>query len=102
MSGVPGTVLLGCTHFPVFRNVLEEMFAEQRVAAGHGASVQLVDSAATTAVWVNEQLSDLLLLREDNRQGKVQYLATDGAKRFKTVGSYFLGSPIEQVDLVDL
>lgn len=102
LAAGPGTVLLGCTHFPVFRGMLEEMLERQRVGTGLGLAVQLVDSAATTAVWVHEQLSSLNLLRGGNRQGQVQYLATDGASRFKMVGSYFLGSSIDQVDLVDL
>ena len=34
--------------------------------------------------------------------GEVAYLATDGVPRFKSVGSYFLGAPIDAVELVDL
>ena len=89
----PRTVLLGCTHFPVFRSALSTLLEE---------GVSIVDSAETTAVVVADALADLDLLRRENNATENLYLATDGIVRFAQVGSYFLGTSIGEVELVDL
>ena len=90
----PSTILLGCTHFPVFRRMLQDIL---------GARVTLVDSAETTALAVAQALAEQnLLCSEDNDQGFCQFLATDGVARFRKVGQFFLGEPIANVELVDL
>jgi glutamate racemase len=91
------TVVLGCTHFPVLRGVIERVC---------GPGVNLVDSARTTA----EAVATALLAREllaDARPpgtGAVRFLATDAPERFARVGGVFLGAPIHvaDVELVDL
>ena len=93
----PRTVLLGCTHFPVFRQALEDVFADVP-----GPAVQIVDSAETTAAVVARELADLDLLRSTQDPGTHLYLATDGVARFARVGSHFLGTAIGAVELVDL
>lgn len=89
----PRTVLLGCTHFPVFVDALHSVLGED---------VNIVDSAQTTASVVAQELAKVGLLRTGQRHNRVHYLATDGIKRFAQVGAHFLGTPIEQVELVDL
>jgi glutamate racemase len=85
----PSTVLLGCTHFPVFRDALREMLDDR--------DVRIVDSAETTARVVSEALS-----QRANGAGDVHLLATDGVARFRRVGRHFLGVAIASVELVDL
>jgi glutamate racemase len=89
----PRTVLLGCTHFPVFRSALETLLE---------AGVSIVDSAETTAVVVADALDDLRLRRASSPSAGNIYLATDGIARFAHVGSHFLGAAIGEVELVDL
>ncbi len=84
----PATVVLGCTHFPVFREALSGLFP---------ATVRVVDSAATTAARVAAALP-----ATGGRTGRLTLMATDGVSRFKRVGGYFLGSSIQEVELVDL
>ena len=82
-------LLLGCTHFPVFRHKLTALLGDAAV---------IVDSAQTTALQVAE------VLKSDNAgaSGDVTFLATDGAERFRRVGAYFLGKPIGAVELVKI
>jgi glutamate racemase len=90
------TIVLGCTHFPVLRGVIE------RVA---GPGVNLVDSARTTAEAVAAALHARALLADDRASaGAVRFLATDAPERFARVGGVFLGAPIQvaDVELVDL
>lgn len=90
----PDTLVLGCTHFPLLKNALRHVV---------GDDVSLVDSAATTAEAVREEL-----MRADLRRaapaGEIAFLTTDDPARFARTGSLFLGQPIAQnaVELVDL
>lgn len=89
------TVLLGCTHFPVFKPLLNSLLP---------AGVEIVDSAESTAM----ALEQLLLKNELNAplksNGAVQYLVTDSVNRFQKVGEIFLQEPlaIADIELVDV
>jgi glutamate racemase len=94
------TLVLGCTHFPVLRGVIERVC---------GPGVNLVDSAQTTAEAVALALHARGLHAELGAAGlgaraAVRFLATDAPERFARVGGVFLGAPIQvaDVELVDL
>ncbi len=91
----PDSLVLGCTHFPVLQQALESVA---------GPNVRLVDSAKTTAQEVERILCGAGLCREKERQGRVNFMATDCAGRFAKVGSSFLGEAIsaEDVEIIDL
>ena len=91
----PECLVLGCTHFPVLRDV---------IAAVAGPETKLVDSAATTAVAVQQLLNRTGLARPPGRAPLPRFLSTDAPERFARVGQIFLGAPIpaESVQLVDL
>jgi len=90
----PDCLVLGCTHFPVLRDVIAKV-------AGPGA--KLVDSAATTAAAVQKLLAEKNLNR-DEPAVPPRFLSTDAPERFARVGQIFLGTPIppKSVELVDL
>ena len=94
----PLTVLLGCTHFPVFRPVIEELLGAAV------ADVTIVDSAATTAESVAAELraGRVHAAPPGRTDAALELLATDGAARFRRVGRYFLHQSIDAVHLVDL
>jgi glutamate racemase len=90
------TVVLGCTHFPIFR----EQFREQL-----GATVRLVDSTSTTASAVVDVLKARDLLQPDSTGqvvGDVRLLATDGLLRFRRLSGVFFGRTVDHIELVDL
>jgi len=91
----PDSIILGCTHFPILRAAIRSIAGEK---------LAIVDSAGTTAVAVAELLGSASLLREGADAGRLELLATDGAKRFARVGGAFLGTGLspEEVRLVDL
>ena len=94
-EAAPDSIILGCTHFPLLCGVI-------RNVAG---SRSIVDSAGTTARAVEALLSDRELLRAaGQRPGRLQLLATDGARRFARVGGAFLGEDVSasDVQIVDL
>ena len=66
--------------------------------------MRIVDSAATTAASVNEELARLGLLRAGGRTGDRRFMTTDNRNRFARTGSLFLGGPLKDsdIELVDL
>lgn len=89
------TVVLGCTHFPVFKSLLAEIL---------GPEVRLVDSGEATAAEVLWTLKYKQLLSTNLNSGKVTYLVTDLANRFQKVSPIFLGEALqsEMIEVVDV
>lgn len=89
------TVLLGCTHYPLLRPMLE-------VALPSGVNV--LDSAETTAERVCLQLSTKQLATLDGKSDEpvCHFFATDSVEKFRRLGSRFLGRPLDAVELIDL
>lgn len=90
------TVLLGCTHYPVFKPLLAKLLPKK---------VSIVDSAQATAMALHKVLQDNQLLLDGKLEpGKVHYLVTDSIKRFQAVGELFLGESLsaEDIELVDV
>lgn len=85
------TILLGCTHFPVFKPLLQQVLPQ---------GVQVVDSAEATARALQQVLAQKNLLNPDpTAKGHVHYLVTDSVTRFTKVGEIFLGAPLVQSDI---
>lgn len=85
------TLLLGCTHFPVFKSLLEKMLPPH---------VKLVDSAHATARYTRYALEKHALLRDNTKsQGETQYLVTDLPTRFQQIGEIFLGESLAATDI---
>ncbi len=92
------TLVLGCTHFPLLRTVIDRAL---------GGQLTIVDSAATTAEATRALLTEGGLLRSapaSGQRSQLRFLATDGAARFAAVGSRFLGHDFaaDDVELIDL
>ena len=87
----PDALVLGCTHYPLLRAELEAL-----VPAG----TAVIDSAEVTAERVAHALGTAA--QPGGTRPPVSFYATDGAERFRVLGSRFLGETIEYVTLVDL
>lgn len=90
------TLLLGCTHFPVFKTLLAKQLSNR---------VVLVDSGEETALSLRRLLQDRQLTSPSvTKQGSAQYLVTDSVSRFQTVGEIFLGERLSSsaIELIDI
>jgi len=89
------TLLLGCTHFPVFKPLLRTLLP---------TNVSIVDSAEATALALKQWLTKENLLNADSSQKLTQYLVTDSMSRFQRVGELFLQEPIssKDIELIDV
>ncbi|HEX7191143.1 MAG TPA: glutamate racemase [Thermoanaerobaculia bacterium] len=84
------TLVLGCTHYPILRNTIEQVVGDQ---------VQIVDSAETTAQCVRAALNGM-----GAKSGRPthQFLVTDAEERFRRIAAEFLEHEIANLELVTL
>ena len=87
------TVILGCTHYPLIRPILQRVF---------GRDVTLVFSAEETAREVGELLQRKGIENASAREGTYRFLTTGDPGSFKAMGSRFLQLPIAGVEHVEL
>ena len=91
----PDTLLLGCTHYPLLRPLLE-----RSVPPG----MRVIDSAEAAA----EAAATLINGRATQEIGTpgtptaIRCFATDSVEKFQRLGSRFLGRPVGPVELIDL
>lgn len=85
-SGID-TLVLGCTHYPLLRNTIEQVV---------GGQVTIVDSAETTAKKVAENLQQ----RCGGARGEHLFLVTDAAERFERIAGEFLEQEVRNLQLV--
>src|SRR6188474_1218642 len=87
------TVILGCTHYPLIRPILQRVF---------GRDVTLVFSAEETAREVAETLARKRLENAVAREGSYRLLTTGDPEAFRAMGRRFLQLPIEAVEHVEI
>ena len=85
------TVILGCTHYPLIRPILQRVF---------GREVALVFSAEETAREVAQTLARKGLERDGGREGSYRFLTTGDPAQFAAMGQRFLQLPIGEVEHV--
>jgi glutamate racemase len=91
----PDTLLLGCTHYPLLRNLFEQ-------AVRPGAKV--IDSAESAAQAAVQLFNGRATAPATGAaaETEIRCFATDSVEKFELLGSRFLGLPTGSVELVDL
>jgi glutamate racemase len=87
------TVILGCTHYPLIRPVLQRVL---------GRGVTLVFSAEETAREVAETLARKGIENDEGREGSYRFLTTGDPALFREMGRRFLQLPIDVAGHVDV
>jgi glutamate racemase len=87
------TVILGCTHYPLIRPVLQRVF---------GREVTLVFSAEETAREVDETLRRKGWENAAGREGTYRFLTTGEPELFRSLGERFLQLPLGEVERVSV
>ena len=85
------TVILGCTHYPLVKPVLQR-------ALGRGVSI--VSSGQAIADEVDTRLREQDLANAEERRGNYSFLATGDPEEFRRLGTRFLQLPIAAVEQV--
>jgi len=87
------TVILGCTHYPLIRPILQRTF---------GRDVTLVFSAEETARETAETLTRKGIENDGLREGAYRFLTTGDPARFRAQGERFLQLPLGEVQRVEV
>jgi glutamate racemase len=82
-------VILGCTHYPLVKPVLQR-------ALGRGVSI--VTSGEAIASEVDARLREAGVARDEERRGRYRFLATGDPEEFRRLGTRFLQLPIGAVE----
>ena len=82
------TVILGCTHYPLVRPILQR-------ALGRG--VTIVSSGQAIADAVYTELASRGIENDPKRRGRYSFLATGDPDAFRAVGTRFLQMPLGDV-----
>ena len=96
----PDALVLGCTHYPILRDVIRQTVGE---------NVKLIDSGEATA----EEVEELLIKNDSLSDRKApptrslcddldHFYVTDAAERFARVAERFLGSPPSKLEAVEV
>ncbi len=88
------TLLMGCTHYPLLREVVGAFF---------GPRVALIDVGAACIRQVKTYLTGQDLLSERQEGGSGRYFVSDSVDGFARLASLFLGESLsEQVEQIDI
>jgi len=86
-------LILGCTHYPILRNVIQHTV---------GPNVVLIDSGEAAAIEVEKELRSLDILNPLKDQANYSFFVSDVPQKFKELGEIFLGRPDLRVSRVHL
>jgi glutamate racemase len=87
------TVILGCTHYPLVRPLLQRMLGRQ---------VRLVTAGHAVAATVERILESRGLATERHTEGSYDFACTGDPVAFRELGTRFLQLPLGEVERVDL
>lgn len=84
-------LILGCTHYPLLKDVIADVMED---------NVTLIDSGHEAAAEVAKCLMDKNLLEvASSGESLRRFFVTDSPERFKRVGSRFMATALENVEL---
>jgi glutamate racemase len=87
------TVILGCTHYPLVKPVLQREL---------GRRVTIVSSGEAIAAEVESRLRAAGVENDEGRRGSYRFLATGDPEHFERAGTRFLQLPIGAVEHVEV
>jgi glutamate racemase len=86
------TVILGCTHYPLIRPMLQRIF---------GRGVTLITSAEEIAREAAETVARRGVSNDPGREGAYRFMCTGDPAAFRDVAGRFLQLPLTEVERVD-
>jgi glutamate racemase len=82
------TLVLGCTHYPLLKKVLEK---------SAGKTIKLIDSANAVSCEVIKELKEKALLSNSKKKGNLLFFVSDNPQKFQKLGSVFFHKKISAV-----
>jgi glutamate racemase len=88
------TLILGCTHYPLFKDQIQNYLKE--------TNTQVIDSAISIADMAKKLLTEKNLLNVRAEGGTFECYVSDKPQRFQTLAERFLGKKLNRIDIVSL
>ena len=86
------SLILGCTHYPLFKSVIPKILKN--------GNIEIIDSAESIAESAKAKLGEIKLLNE--KGGDFQCFVSDRPQRFHELAERFLGKQLNGVEVVAL
>ncbi len=86
------TVVLGCTHYPILRKVIQKVLHND---------VMLIDSGEAAAETVKKMLKELHLENASTQKPNLRFFVSDVPHKFTEIGERFLGTTLGKVHRVE-
>jgi glutamate racemase len=92
------TLILGCTHYPLLKNVIADVMGDE---------VTLIDSGQETAreaygILMEKGMINSAASQQPVPEGEHKFFVSDVPEKFTQVASRFLGRPVDRVTRVDI
>ena len=87
----PDVLMLGCTHYPLFRKALEHYLP---------SCVRIIDSAGVCSEMLGEFLAGYGLRAPKGNRGTARFFVTDYSMEFRRQAQCFLGTDVEHLEKV--
>ncbi len=88
------SIILGCTHYPLFTSTLQALF--------NNRAVTIIDSADSIAEMAQNLLVRHKLINTQTSRGHFNCFVSDRPQRFRELSERFLGRPVPDVQIVNL
>lgn len=89
------TLILGCTHYPLFKSAIESVFIQGN------RTVKIIDSGEAIAKMALKNLTKMDFLGKGKR-GNLHCCITDRPQRFGELAERFLGEPVDDIEFIHL
>lgn len=87
------TLILGCTHYPVFFDLISEII---------GPNIKIIDTPSEVANTFFQHLKINNLLSDNKSLGKLECFVTDKTRSYSKIAETFLGSYLSNLHFTDL
>lgn len=87
------TLILGCTHYPVFFDLISEII---------GPNIKIIDTPSEVANTFFQHLKTNNLLSDNKSLGKLECFVTDKTRSYSKIAETFLGSYLSNLHFTDL
>lgn len=90
----PDTLILGCTHYPLFKDAIRRQLTDP--------DIRIIDSALSIAHSTRKTLEKYKLTNSQSTAGNFRCYVSDKPQRFQQLAERFLGKKIPDVHIVNL
>ena len=87
------TLVLGCTHYPILREVIAETI---------GQGIRIIDSAEAVALRTKQLMTESELLNPGRKTYAPHLLVSDLPQKFSLLYQLFMGSELPEVELAEV